>query len=86
MAYDQGYKIATGWLGWPHSEAMLAPLPDILLAFDGFWDRVKNTVPEFLQAEQKRREQEARNSPEALLSRFQSMKTSQNRGSADAAE
>lgn len=29
------YKAGAGWLGWPHSEVMNAPIPWLLLAIDG---------------------------------------------------
>jgi len=39
------YAQATGWLGWPPSEAAIATFPDIRLAIDGKVDFLAATTP-----------------------------------------
>ncbi|MCD5996509.1 hypothetical protein KDX38_23245 [Pseudomonas sp. CDFA 602] len=37
--------MATGWLGWPPSEAWITPVPEILMAWDAKIEFLRNTNP-----------------------------------------
>ncbi|QHF02449.1 hypothetical protein N015_08510 [Pseudomonas asturiensis] len=37
--------MATGWLGWPPSEAWTIPVPEILMAWDAKVEFLRNTNP-----------------------------------------